>query len=128
MMGDTETKISMDSKICSTPHKCSSFPNRYLECNRTQISNKTRTTLEQQNTPFHPNQMHPQTQQQQAIAIQPQSNTPFAQQAVQPMIQQVHTQNPNTSAVRTGSKFCDHCGKFGHTISQCWYKPKPQGQ
>ena len=40
----------------------------------------------------------------------------------------MHTQNTSTSAVRTGSKFCDHCGKFGHTISQCWYKPKPQGQ
>ena len=62
-----------------------------------------------------------QNQQQQAIAMQP-------QQVAQPMMQQVHTQNPNTAAVRTESKFCDHCGKFGHTISECWHKPKPRGQ
>ena len=35
MMGDTETKVSPGFKICSTPHKCSSSPNRSLECNRT---------------------------------------------------------------------------------------------
>ncbi|XP_063727164.1 uncharacterized protein LOC134854735 [Symsagittifera roscoffensis] len=85
----------------------------------------------QQNAQFYSNQMYPQgqqTQQQQAIATPPQQNPQFAQQVAQPMMQQVHTQNPNTAAVRTGSKFCDHCGKFGHTISQCWHKPKPQGQ
>ena len=83
----------------------------------------------QHNVQFPPNQMFPQqNQQQQAIARQPQQNNLFYQQASQPMMQQVHTQNPSTSAVRTGSKFCDHCGKFGHTISQYWYKPKTQGQ
>ena len=126
MMEDTETKVYLDSRICSNPHKCSSFPNRYLECNRTHSSNKTRTILKQQNVQFPPNQMYPQqNQQQQAIATQPQQNNSFSQQASQPMMQQLHAQNPSTSAVRTGSKFCDHCGKFGHTISQCWYKPKP---
>ena len=84
----------------------------------------------QPNAQIYSNQMYPQgqkIQQQQAIATPPQQNAQFAQQVAQPMMQQVHTQNPNTAAVRTGAKFCDHCGKFGHTISQFWHKPKQQG-
>ena len=51
MMGDTETQVSLGFKIYSTPHKCSSSPNRSLECNRTPIFNKTRTIPKHNRTP-----------------------------------------------------------------------------
>ena len=87
-----------------------------------------------QETPFQQNQGHQfaqRNQQEQAMVIQPQQNASSNQQSAQNMMQQVNTTNPNTPytpTVRSGPKFCDVCGKFGHTAIQCWYRQKPQGQ
>ena len=88
----------------------------------------------QQNAQFHPNQMYPQgqqNQQQPVMTMPPHQNATFTQQPAQNMMQHVNTQNPDashTSTVRSGPKFCDHCGKFGHTVSQCWHKQRQDGQ
>ena len=69
-------------------------------------------------------QMHPSAQFQQS------QNYP-TQHFVANQMPQAETQNPNGPfgpMVRSSAKFCDVCGKFNHTASQCWWRQKPQGR
>ena len=43
----------------------------------------------------------------------------------QPRGQNWQNHNNNPYFAQSGQKYCNYCNKFGHLISQCWFRPQP---
>ena len=43
----------------------------------------------------------------------------------QPRGQNWQNNNNNQYFAQSGQKYCNYCNKFGHLISQCWFRPQP---